>query len=226
MVEFDFTKCSWAETIRTPRLTIRECPKCGEEMEIFSTDIETKCTCGHIERRKLEERIIWCAWNCPYADECLDEELYRDITRSHARINQAVGYFKKGYSCASAVVRTYADRFGIDGDLALKIPSVFAAGMGISETCGAVTGALMLIGAKYGKTDSEDKGADIAAAEHANRFINEFRSRNKYLSCRDLLGCDVSRPEVMQQAMDTLLFIRICVKLVRDAAEIIEQNYK
>lgn len=225
MIDFHFDKCAWAETIRTPRLRMKECPECGGELEIFSCDFETKCNrCGYVEFNKLEERIYWCAKNCAYADECIGEELNRKIVNADGRVNKAVYYFKKGFSCASAVVHAYADCLGIDNKLALKLPSVFAAGMGMSETCGAVTGALMVIGAKLGKTRGYDTDTDKTASDQVKEFLRDFQSRNKFHKCKDLLGCDINRPGVLKQAWESGLISKVCPKLVRDAAEIIEQK--
>nr|QNO46363.1 hypothetical protein KKGFGGCE_00001 [Methanosarcinales archaeon ANME-2c ERB4] len=51
----------------------------------------------------------------------------------------------------------------------------------------------------------------------------EFKSRNGSITCRELLGCDISTSEGMKLAEDNGLFITRCPKFVRDAAEIIEQ---
>jgi C_GCAxxG_C_C family probable redox protein len=60
---------------------------------------------------------------------------------------QAADTFKNGFNCAQAVFATYAEEFGIDRTEALKISCGFGAGMGRrQEVCGAVSGAILLIG--------------------------------------------------------------------------------
>jgi C_GCAxxG_C_C family probable redox protein len=227
MLTFHFDKCAWAATIRTPRLMMKVCPGCGNEMEIFSCDFETKCDrCGHVVLNQLEARIYWCARNCSYADECIGEELNYNIVNYDGRVNKAVYYFKKGFSCASAVLHAYADEMGIDRRLALQLPSVFAAGMFISETCGAVTGALMVMGLRLGKTKGYDLDTDKMAADKVKEFIEKFKSRNKKLSCKHLLGCDINEPGGFDRAWDSGLISRVCPDLVKDAAEILEETLK
>ncbi|WP_242975830.1 C-GCAxxG-C-C family protein [Desulfosporosinus sp. FKB] len=68
------------------------------------------------------------------------------------RSDIAVDCFLSGFNCAQAVFSTYSNDLGLTMEMAKKIACGFGAGMGyIGETCGAVTGALMLIGLKYGK---------------------------------------------------------------------------
>jgi hypothetical protein len=62
------------------------------------------------------------------------------------KIEQAVAYFKEGFSCSQAIVAAYAPSLGLDRDTALKIASGFGGGMGrLAETCGAVTGSFMVL---------------------------------------------------------------------------------
>ena len=69
--------------------------------------------------------------------------------------------------------------------------------------------------------DEGDKlQADINSCELALRTVEE--ERNKFISCRDLLGCDIGAPEGMKYAMQNNLFLDLCPKLVSDAAEILE----
>ena len=93
----------------------------------------------------------------------------------------------------------------------------------LGETCGAATGAFMLIGLKYGKTRVEDEQRREKAHSLVKEFALEFKSRNGSITCRELLGCDISTSEGMKLAEDNKLFITRCPKFVRDAAEIIEQ---
>ena len=44
--------------------------------------------------------------------------------------DQAVATFNNGFNCAQAVFSTYAEEFGIDRTIALKISCGFGAGMG------------------------------------------------------------------------------------------------
>lgn len=65
---------------------------------------------------------------------------------------------------------------------------------GRGDTCGALSGALMGIGLKYGGTRSDDEEAKERAYSLAQKFMQEFESRHGSVFCRDLLGHDISTP--------------------------------
>jgi C_GCAxxG_C_C family probable redox protein len=87
------------------------------------------------------------------------------------------------------------------------------------NTCGAVTGGLMVIGMKYGRTRLDDLAAKDKTYETANAFIAEFLRRNHSLNCTDLIGHNLSDPNAL--ARERKLFHTKCAKFVRDAGEIL-----
>ena len=137
------------------------------------------------------------------------------------RIETAVSRFADGFNCSQAVLSAYAGEFGLDDDTALKIASGFGGGMGrMADTCGAVTGAFMVLGLQYGQASS-DREAKEGIYARIREFADRFQARNGSLVCRDLLGCDISTPEGLQHAKDEKLLTTICPKFVRDASEIL-----
>lgn len=139
-------------------------------------------------------------------------------------IEKAVSCFNEGFMCSQAVLAAYAGQFGMDRETALKVSAAFGGGMGrMGEICGAVTGAFMVIGLKYGRITV----TDTKSLEKTNRLVKEFSDRFKSLNgsivCRELLGCDLSTPDGLKTFVDKKLRDTLCSKLVRDAAEIVEQ---
>ena len=139
-------------------------------------------------------------------------------------VEDALSLFKNGFRCSQAILSTYGLQFGLDQELALKLASPFGGGMGsLGNTCGAVTGAIMVIGLKYGNS----KVGEIKKKEKANQitkdFVEKFKSRNGSIMCKELLNCDISTPEGRNKAIEEKLFIEICPNLVRDSAEILEE---
>ena len=60
---------------------------------------------------------------------------------------QAADYHSQGYNCAQAVACTLAPAIDMDVDQAFRLMEGFGGGMGgFSETCGAVSGAVMAAG--------------------------------------------------------------------------------
>ena len=93
----------------------------------------------------------------------------------------------------------------------------------MGETCGVVTGALMVLGLRYCTEDCETSAGRQKINTVAGHFVAAFRQRNGSVACKDLLGCDISTPEGMTAARSRNLFKTTCPKLVRDAAEILEE---
>ena len=140
-----------------------------------------------------------------------------------AKSEQAVERFRKGFNCSQAVLSSYSEQFGLECEKAFKVATGFGGGMRMGDTCGAVTGALMILGLKYGNTTAEDKKAKAKTYTKVEEYTNRFKARNDSVTCRELLGCDLSTPEGMKEAKDKNLFSSICPKMVQDAVEILEE---
>jgi C_GCAxxG_C_C family probable redox protein len=141
-----------------------------------------------------------------------------------SRVEDAVSCFNDGFMCSQAVLAAYAGQFGMDRENALRVSAAFGAGMGrMGEICGAVTGAFMVIGLKYGRTVVQDVKSHEKTNRLVREFVDKFRSRNGSIVCRELLGCDLSTPDGSKAFVDRKLRDTLCAKFVRDAAEIVEQ---
>jgi len=136
----------------------------------------------------------------------------------------AVSCFKEGFSCSQAVFSTYSALFGLNREIALKIAGAFGGGMGrMGETCGAVTGAFMVIGLKYGKTQAKDNQAREKTYELVREFVKRFKARHGSILCRELLGYDISTPQGLKLAREKQRFATVCPQFIRDAVEIVEE---
>ena len=63
--------------------------------------------------------------------------------------------FMKGIDCSQVVAGAFAEELGITQEEAYKMAAGFGGGMGIGETCGAVVGAMIVLGLKFGHCDTE-----------------------------------------------------------------------
>ena len=140
-----------------------------------------------------------------------------------AKVEQAVKRFSSGFNCSQAVLSSYSEQLGLDCEKAFKVATGFGGGMRTSDTCGAVTGAFMALGLKYGNVTAEDQENKTKTYEKVVEFTNRFKALNGSVMCRDLLGCDISTPKGSKEAQDKGLFSTVCPKLVRDSAEILEE---
>jgi C_GCAxxG_C_C family probable redox protein len=105
----------------------------------------------------------------------------------------------------------------------MRLAAGFAGGMRCGETCGAVTGAFMVLGLRHSAEDCATQPGRAETYGRVVEFADRFRQRNGALSCRELLGCDISTPEGLAQAKEQGLFRTTCVQMVQDAAEILEE---
>jgi len=131
--------------------------------------------------------------------------------------------FKEGFSCSQAVLAAYCEQFGLDTKQAYKISSGFGGGMHLDQTCGAVTGAIMVIGLKYGRTRADDVEAKMKTAKMVAEFAKKFKARHGSISCTELIGCNISTLEGFEEAKKKDLFKQVCPKYVISAAEILDE---
>lgn len=130
--------------------------------------------------------------------------------------------FMKGIDCSQVVVGTFADELGITTDEAYKMAAAFGGGMGLGETCGAVVGAMIVLGLKYGHHDVEHmEQKDIMNAKRAE-FLQKFQEKYGVCNCKGLLKHDISNPEEMQQILDEGLLFDFCPEVVKDSIDILK----
>jgi C_GCAxxG_C_C family probable redox protein len=139
-------------------------------------------------------------------------------------VQRAVAVFKEGYSCSQAILSTYGKRIGLKREVALKIAGGFGGGIGrMGKTCGAVTGAVMVIGLQFGMVDLADKDAKEQTYALVREFMDRFTALHGSTECKELLGCNLNTPEGFLYAKEQNLFVTICQELVQHAAELLEE---
>ena len=138
-------------------------------------------------------------------------------------VSKAVELFEHRFMCSQAVFAAFAEQFGITEKQALQIGACFGGGMSKAEVCGACTGALMVLGMKYGQYDENDTDSRVAESAKASEFLEEFKKRNGSFICREILHCDISTDEGKEYARSNGLYGRYCTEMVRSAAEILTE---
>ncbi len=95
------------------------------------------------------------------------------------------------------------------------------------NTCGAVTGALMVIGLKYGKGINDPEEKKAFTYSKSREFFDEFIKLNGSINCLELLnGLDMNNPDDHKKIIEQKLFENSCEKYVMDAVRIAEQLTK
>lgn len=131
--------------------------------------------------------------------------------------------FVEGFSCSQAIFSAFAETEGIDLDTALRIASSFGAGMArMGNTCGALTGGMMVLGLKFGRIVADDADAKEKNYRLVLEFVEKFNERFESCTCRDLLGFDPDSPEASQRFANEPELEKRCAGFVREASEILE----
>ncbi len=134
--------------------------------------------------------------------------------------DKAVELFNSGYNCAQSVVTVFADNFGLDPKLIQNVSRGFGGGMGRQqETCGAVTGAYMVLGLKYGNDESNSTPTTYNAVKE---FSKKFSGIHHSTTCKDLIKCDLNTEAGQQYFKDNKLKEKICSECIRNAVNILE----
>jgi len=140
-----------------------------------------------------------------------------------SRVEHAVTLFKERDNCSQAVFATYANQYGVDEKIALKIAEVFSGGIARrGDICGAVTGALMVIGLHYGEKKGTNSIQSKSAHDVADTLLVRFKDKHGTYNCRELINFDLTTPENRKLAQEKKVF-RNCSEFVRTTVEILEK---
>ncbi len=140
-----------------------------------------------------------------------------------SKVNDVLHCFNSGFDCSQAMLSTYCEELGLEKETALKMTCGLAAGMArLGSTCGAVTGAYLVISLKHGKYLLEDSEAKEKTFKLIQEFDRLFTEKHSSTNCRELLGVDLRNGDLI------LAHERVherCPYFVKDAAEILESVF-
>ena len=139
----------------------------------------------------------------------------------------ALQLFESGFNCAQSSFYPFAKNMGISKKHALNITTAFGAGIIYrGEMCGAITGAMLAIGLKFGRSEAEDADAKeltyFLVKELHTKFEKEFGS----LHCKHLLGLNDVSAESWAKVNEDKKFKSNCPLYVAKAVEIANELFK
>ena len=137
--------------------------------------------------------------------------------------NRSVAFFDRGFNCAQSVFTPFAVEHGIDEKLALQISAAFGGGINEGSICGAVIGAGMVIGLKYGMDAEENINAKEKTAKVLATFKEKFINNFNTIYCSELLGVEMSNSQLKKKAREQGLFRTKCPVYVKNAASILKE---
>ncbi len=140
-----------------------------------------------------------------------------------SKAQQAADLHKHGFNCCQSIVVIYGPQFGLTVEQCAKVAAGFGGGIGrMGKICGALSGAIIVLGMKFGATDPKDKATKMKAYQKVALAVERFKLRCGSLECCDLLGFDLSKPDGALRAQQPGAFDK-CADFVHDAAEILEE---
>lgn len=123
---------------------------------------------------------------------------------------------KDGYNCSQTVLMYFSEKYKVDLQTAAAIAKGFESGMFMAKTCGAVSGAYMVLGLAFANLTREQ------LQQKVNAFNEAFQSKMFSLKCEELLGVNINIGNHLQEAYDSGKIPSTCPKAVMTAIEILE----
>jgi C_GCAxxG_C_C family probable redox protein len=139
------------------------------------------------------------------------------------RSEHAKELFLSGYNCAQSVLLSFADDLKYSKELAQKLAAGFGGGMGKQqETCGAVTGAIMVLGIYKGEQVNNNEELKAESYGSVKELASQFTAEFSTTKCKDLIGCDLNTPEGSAKFKEEKIMETVCADCVGKAVEIVE----
>jgi C_GCAxxG_C_C family probable redox protein len=139
-----------------------------------------------------------------------------------SKTEMALETLRNNFNCAQSVFSAFSEDYSLPCELALKISSGLGGGVRCGEVCGAATGAVLVIGLSCGHHVLGDSESKEFNNKETAEFMRRFHEKSGSYTCRDILGIDTSIGDNRLKAKEMGLFSTVCVDMVKNAVEILE----
>ena len=103
------------------------------------------------------------------------------------RCKKAVEYHKRGYNCAQSVLAAFTDLIGIPERQLMDLAGGFGGGAGTGELCGAVSGAVMVLGLLTPGDPADPVASKKRTVELSKELQKRFSGIFEAVRCQELL---------------------------------------
>lgn len=139
----------------------------------------------------------------------------RRIHIMESRKKIAIEKHDLGYNCAQSVALTYADLVDMAPEHLFKITEGFGLGGGnMQGTCGAISGAIALIGLLNSCGDMEHPSTKAQTYALGREILERFKAQNGSILCHELKGAGTGK------------VLRSCPDCIMDACQLFEELYE
>ncbi len=127
-------------------------------------------------------------------------------------------YAGKGFLCSEAVLMAIGRCLGVRSGTIPKIATGFGAGVGRKgEVCGALSGAVMGLGLRFGRSRVEEQEGGRRPYWFTSELVERFRVRLGHVRCGDLLELDLSDPKGLQAYREAGMWEKRCRGIISEA---------
>lgn len=135
-------------------------------------------------------------------------------------MSKGVEYHRQGFNCAESVLLGLCDRLGIENSLIPRIATGFGGGIGhTGDICGAITGAIMALGIRFGRENPQDKDSRDRLYLLVEAFLKEAEKTLGYLDCCNLIGVRLNTKEGLKRYREENLRLK-CQQIVETVENI------
>ena len=116
--------------------------------------------------------------------------------------NTAIKYLIEGYNCAQTTLLCCQNFYHMRNDDVLRAATGFGGGIGNqSDVCGALAGGVIALGQKFGRSGLGEEEAEKKERTYllCAQYLKQFQTRNRSRYCRDILGVDISDPDIRKR---------------------------
>lgn len=142
------------------------------------------------------------------------------------RNENAVKLFSTGCNCSQAILMSYSDEFGLEKKFVERISVPFGGGMSKQgKTCGCLSGALMVIGLKYGENSTTVIANRGLSYNKGKAFIEKFQETFGDTECRELIKLDLNNKADLEEAQKNVFGSR-CKNIVGNTVELLDDFFE
>jgi C_GCAxxG_C_C family probable redox protein len=152
------------------------------------------------------------------AQEISKESLIEQVRK------KAHDYELQFHGCSQSILLAFQELLGMDDELTFKAAGPLCAGLGMGKTCGALTGGMMVLGMKYGRTRiDEGLGGLFSGILIAQSLVQRFEQEYGTTACSEISRLDWTDSDAVIQAVTNPEFLAMCANVVGTTAEMVAE---
>ena len=150
------------------------------------------------------------------AQEISKESLIEQVKK------KAHDYELQFHVCSQSILLAFQELLGMEDELTFKAAGPLCVGLGMGKTCGALTGGMMVLGMKYGRTRiDEGLGGLFSGILIAQSLVQRFEQEYGTTACREISKLDWTDSDAVIQAVNNPEFMAMCANVVGATAEMV-----